>query len=296
MSGMSGPNDLFAADVDRDGVHELYAPTDAGHLVQGLSRPDGSWNAWDLGEVPEDQDAGDVVLGDVDNDGGLEAYVSAFRFDTCCPSHNVYKFTPAGSPPPPRFDATFTKVTGNEWWIQANVAATGGTLSKVEVRLNGGEWKPLPKQSWGGWAASYHAPQGTIVQMRASSTTGATDLSDCYRWIPTNGQDAAKVACPGTPPPPPPPPPPGAVTFSSVGGNEWWVEAVVTSDRTVSGVQVHVNCGAGTAMQFHRDWGKWAVSVHVPSGAKVSFTAFVDGTASKSGGYIWPGATPTSGC
>src|SRR5207248_2529884 len=81
---------------------------------------------------------------------------------------------------------------------------------------------PLADKGWG-WAASYHAPAGTLVQFRATSTAGDTDLSGCYHWT-----DAAPASCPGAPPPPPPPPPPSngtfSATFKNVRGNEWWVD------------------------------------------------------------------------
>ena len=47
------------------------------------------------------------------------------------------------------FTATFNGVRGNEWWVQASVASTGGTLAAVDARLNGGPWQPLARQSWG---------------------------------------------------------------------------------------------------------------------------------------------------
>src|SRR5688572_24987470 len=65
-----------------------------------------------------------------------------------------------GSPQPGAFDATFTGFRGNEWWVQANVATNGPAISKVDVTTdNGATWKPLAKQSWGGWATSTHIPQ-----------------------------------------------------------------------------------------------------------------------------------------
>jgi hypothetical protein len=83
----------------------------------------------------------------------------------------------------------------------------GQAVASADVRLNAGDWKPVAKQSWGGWAA-YHVVQGTTVQVRTTSTGGSSVLSPCYQWIPTANQDAATVACPNGPPPPPPPPPP----------------------------------------------------------------------------------------
>lgn len=85
-------------------------------------------------------------------------------------------------PRPGTFTAAFSGVKGNTWWEEARVSVTGGTLAGVDVRMNGGTWKPLSLKSWGAWAASYNAPDGTIVQFRARSTGGAEALSGCYRW------------------------------------------------------------------------------------------------------------------
>jgi hypothetical protein len=187
------------------------------------------------------------------------------------------------------FDATFTGVRGNEWWVQSNVAAVGGTLGNVDVRLNSDAWQPLTHQSWGGWAASYHIVQGTIVQLRATSTTGALDFSDCYQWIPASGADATQVSC--RIPPPPPPPPPTAVFYDNLQGNEWWIQAQAHSKSPVSGVDTRVNGGTWIAMTLH-DYG-WAVSTHAPAGSHVQFRArFPDGTyAFIPNGYVWTAAT-----
>jgi hypothetical protein len=89
----------------------------------------------------------------------------------------------APPPPPPAFDATFTGVKGNAWWVQANVAATGGALAGVDARVNcGSTWHALTLQSWGGWAASFNVPANSKVDFRARSTGGATDLSGGYIW------------------------------------------------------------------------------------------------------------------
>jgi hypothetical protein len=85
----------------------------------------------------------------------------------------------------PAFDATFTGVKGNGWWVQADVTATGGTLAGVDARVNcAGAWHPLSKQSWGpnAWAASFSVPAGSKVDLRARSSTGAVDLSGGYVW------------------------------------------------------------------------------------------------------------------
>ncbi|MEA3166284.1 MAG: hypothetical protein QOJ26_1156 [Thermoplasmata archaeon] len=89
---------------------------------------------------------------------------------------------PPPPPPPPGFDATFTGVKGNDWWVQASVSATGGTLAGVDARVNcAGAWHPLAKQSYG-WSASFNVPAGSKVDFRARSTAGGTDLSGGYVW------------------------------------------------------------------------------------------------------------------
>lgn len=92
---------------------------------------------------------------------------------------------PAPSAPAPAasaFAATFTNVRGNSWWVEAEVAANGGTLAAVEARVNGGAWVPLAKTSWGSWAKSMSAPTGSIVELRARAADGATAQSPTYAW------------------------------------------------------------------------------------------------------------------
>lgn len=191
------------------------------------------------------------------------------------------------------FDATFTGVRGNEWWVQAQVATNGPSISKVDVRLNGGAWQPMTKQSWG-WGASYHIVQGTIVQLRATATTGATDLSSCRQWIPASGQDAAIVSCSSTPQP-------GGVTFSGVRGNNWWAEVAIRGTAPINYAVAVFDCDPNrdpSDMAYHADWGKYALGgTYIPDGTRVTFEASGEftGTA-RSQGYIWPSATPTSGC
>lgn len=79
------------------------------------------------------------------------------------------------------FDATFSRVGGNGWWIQTDVAANQ-PLAHVAVRVNGGGWIALAKQSWGAWATSTRLPAGSWVELQATSTTGATDRSGGVAW------------------------------------------------------------------------------------------------------------------
>lgn len=185
------------------------------------------------------------------------------------------------------FDATFTSVRGNEWWVQANVAVSGGALAAVDVSLNGGEWKPLTKRSWGGWAASYHIVHGTRVQLRATSGTGASDLSDCYQWIPAANQDASKIDCGMAPPPPE-----FRATVYNLRGNEWWIEADVLTDRPLMRVDTRVDGGTWIPMRV-TSWGSWAASAHAPSDSHVQFrvTASDGSLAFPPNGWVWPQAT-----
>lgn len=88
-----------------------------------------------------------------------------------------------GSPPPPgAFDAAFQPVAvGNDWWVEARV--TGNEpIALVEARLGSGSWTALTLESWGSWAKSLHAPNGTPVTFRATSADGDTDVSAVTTW------------------------------------------------------------------------------------------------------------------
>ena len=203
---------------------------------------------------------------------------------------------PAGSeqcdqaPPSTTFDPPFTGFRGNEWWVQANVGTNQHCISQVDVRSNNGAWMPLGKRSWGpfAWAGSYHFPQGSILQMRATACDGRTDLSSCRQWIPPANTDATIVACPGGTAP-------FDATFSGVKGNNWWVQVSVSGNQPVQEVSFRTNCSEEWRSLTKQSYG-WAGSFHVPSGSKVDFRAMSSGNMDFSGGYIWPQATPTSAC
>jgi hypothetical protein len=80
------------------------------------------------------------------------------------------------------FTASFApKAVGNDWWIEVQVTANH-PLSKVETSVNGGGWQPLTLQSWGNWAKSIHAPNGSQVTFRATDTAGASVTSGVTTW------------------------------------------------------------------------------------------------------------------
>ncbi len=199
--------------------------------------------------------------------------------------------TTTSSPPP--FDATFTGVRGNEWWVQAQVATNGPSIAKVDVHLyaNGawGSWMPVARQSWG-WGSSYHIVQGTVVQLRATATDGRTDLSSCRQWIPAPNTDAAIVACPGTVAP-------FDATFTGVKGNEWWVQANVAGNRPIAGVSVRVECTPYWTPLTKQSWGGWTASFHIPANSRLDFQAHTaDWASDGSGGYGWTAAGPIDPC
>jgi hypothetical protein len=80
------------------------------------------------------------------------------------------------------FAATFTPhAVGNDWWVETAVDSTHA-IAKVEAKLGGGAWQPLDATSWGTWAKSLPAPNGTPVTFRATDTAGATATSQVYVW------------------------------------------------------------------------------------------------------------------
>lgn len=167
--------------------------------------------------------------------------------------------TPAGL-----FDVTFTNVKGNAWWVQTNVnVVDGGTLATVEVRRGEEAWRPMTDKGWA-WTASLHMPQGTVVQFRATSTEGETDLSSCYLWT-----NATWTACPGE----------GATVrrlhFDHQGGNEWWVEVRLTGEAAPDvGTVIAFDDSDGDVGNLKlRSWGNWAGSMHLEPGHRVRFEA-----------------------
>lgn len=92
---------------------------------------------------------------------------------------------PPSEPPPPNAtaapSATFTPVSGNDWWVQVRVESSTA-LKGVDVAVNGGVWVPLDHSSWGDWVRSLRA-KGS-VQFRAVAATGETIPGPSMAWPP----------------------------------------------------------------------------------------------------------------
>jgi hypothetical protein len=181
----SGGEALVLGDGDNDGAQELYILATDHHAYQLRKASSSAWVLADMGTTPSFDDFGDgIIVGDADGDGKREVYTATeyYNYQVGDYTHlTQFKWVPSGSPPPPGFDATFTGVKGNEWWVQASVSGNQA-IAGVDARLDcGGSWIALTKQSYG-WAKSIHVLSGQKVDFRAHSSTGATDLSGGYIW------------------------------------------------------------------------------------------------------------------
>jgi hypothetical protein len=181
------------------------------------------------------------------------------------------------------FDATFTNVRGNEWWIETD-EETSHSVASVHARVDGGSWQPLEKRDWGSWADDIHAPEGAIVEFQARNGGGDRAVSGCYAW----GEDPTSTSCPEG----------GSASgdlaagFENPRGNEWWIEVDVDADRSLDRVEVRLDGGDWIGLE-RTDWGSWARSEHAPDGTIATFRAHAGSTTATSGCYAW-GEDPTS--
>ncbi len=230
-----------------------------------------SWGAW---TASRHAPAGTTVEFLATDPGGAASQSAPFTWmDGTLTKPSVSPGTAPPPPPPPppatTFAATFEPTANiNEWWVDVKVR-TGEPLAGVDVRVNGGAWIALSATSWDTWAKSVNAPRGSTVQLRATSTFGATATSPDITWMGA-----------GTAP---------AVTFQPMSQtNNWWVEAKVTAPSTIiTKVEASTNGGAWTSLPA-TNWSTWAKSYFVADGAKVQFRATNDvGNAALSDVYVW---------
>lgn len=197
---------------------------------------------------------------------------------------------PPPPPPPPgngtNFTATFGP-KGNEWWVETSVVSSGHAIASVGASLNGASPVDLPKDSWGTWAKSIHAPSGAVIRFTATDTGGAKAQSSCYGWPAVTATPCssgrASNATPITTTP-------FTATWTlSPNINNWWVEVSVSSPAPVASVDAAVEGGAWIPLT-HQSWGSWAKSFHVASGARVQFRGNGEeaGQTTLSQTYTWP--------
>lgn len=84
---------------------------------------------------------------------------------------------------PGGFEATFSGLRGNPWWVEADIEANE-PLVRVEVRVEEGAFQPLAETPWGSWAASLYVPPDALVQLRAQGQSGEMALSTPVPWPP----------------------------------------------------------------------------------------------------------------
>lgn len=165
---------------------------------------------------------------------------------------------------------TFNVGSGaNAWWIEVYVGSSAGSVASVSASVNGGAAIPLAHASWGAWTTSTSVPAGSSVVFTAT-VNGVAVKSPVYTWLST--------AAPATST--------ASATFQvSPNVNNWWIEVKVAP--SASAVSATVNGGAPVALK-PTSWGTWATSSYVPSGARVVFTATVNGASATSTPTTWP--------
>jgi hypothetical protein len=169
------------------------------------------------------------------------------------------------------FTAQFSPASGcNEWWMDVRVTASS-TPAKVEAKVDGGAWTALAKSSYGTWAKSLHAPRGSQVGFRAYDSGGRVAYSPTMSWLASSGSGTAF---------------PATFTAKAV-GNDWWVEAAVSSSSAIAKVEVRRDGGAWSLLP-RTSWGTYADDLHAPNGTQVVFRATnTAGATATSPTYTW---------
>ena len=169
------------------------------------------------------------------------------------------------------FTCSFAPALGSLTFVGTSVTANK-SVTRVDARVNGGSWFALSQTGTYSWGLTRTGSSGSIVEFRATASTGEQVISARYTW-PSGTQSGF------------------AATFSNVHGNEWWEEAAISANKTVAGADVRINGGLWRAMSL-RSWGSWAAGFQAGTGAIVEFRARTSaGEVSYSAGYLWPDAT-----
>jgi hypothetical protein len=178
--------------------------------------------------------------------------------------------SPSSAPSGSGFTAQFAPAAGvNEWWVDVKVTASSAP-TKVEAKVDAGPWTALAKTSHGTWAKSMHAPKGSSVAFRAWDAAGHAATSPAFTWLSSGSGSTF----------------PATFTAKSV-GNDYWVEAAVSSSSTVVKVEARRDGGSWVALP-KTSWGTWADDLHAPDGTQVVFRAVSStGATATSTPYTW---------
>ncbi|HEX2065303.1 MAG TPA: hypothetical protein VHI93_00685, partial [Candidatus Thermoplasmatota archaeon] len=200
------------------------------------------------------------------------SWSSGAAVESCWFTHPAGAEQCSAPPPPGGFGVSFSNVKGNEWWVEAK-AAGSKPIAQVDARADGGTWHPLSLRSWGAWAASFHIPPGSHVQLRARATDGT------YGFAP-NGWVWTSAA------PWPPASQAFDARFENVKGNPGWVQVNVYAAPNwgLQGVSFRVDAGPWTPMA-RQSYGDWTAKPAVPiaDGSHVQFRAESGGATLSSG-------------
>ena len=156
----------------------------------------------------------------------------------------------------------------NEWWVEVSVAGTSPV--SVAARVGNGTWVDLPKTNWGAWAKSFYVAKGSPITFKAVDAAGRIFLSPTMPWLGPVANEPTFNA---------------TITVAS-GSNNWWVEVTVKATQPVTNVDVRIGTGSWTALP-KTDWGSWAKSIHVTSGAQVTFRATSSSGATATSSVTW---------
>lgn len=279
------PRTSLVADGDNDGTDEVYVGitgSDDLRIIQ-VQMTDTGWSQ-DRVVVASGGGEPRLAAGDPDGDGLTELVSLEVRSDG---------FIHALSQHPPEADFspfTFDHTGSNEWWVQVKVH---GDPNHVQAMDNGDPWKELELKDWGDWAASFHIEPGHDVRFRAMDS--GTWHESCWFTHPGGVTPDGDGTCTGPEPDDGDPPPTGFdASFSTPGGNAWWVEVYVETNEPLAGVDARDDGGAWVALE-KKDWGAWAKSFHVEDGSLVDFRATSsDGDVDISGQYRWPSGDPVT--
>ena len=182
-------------------------------------------------------------------------------------------------PPPGAYFASFSGVKGNAWWIEAKVSAEGGPVNAVDARVNGGTWVAMTLRSWGAWAVSTHAPEGSLVEFRVRGQGQQLDFSQ-NGWTWTAATLYPNPAESG---------PTFNVKWHNVKGNAGWAQVNTYSNERLSRVDLRIDDGAWHEMVL-QTYGDWTRAISIPNGSYVQFRAtdFGGGRTLLSPEFVWP--------